>query len=86
MEFFKENDFAESWKKILKNTPKKLEHLKAAFNTWFDAFTTLKFIHFCEERFPEKYPKQPPLTAFKALSPEFEFQNKVQLLEFLRQL
>lgn len=84
MDFFNENNFAESWKKILKNTPPKKEHLKAAFNTWLDAFTTLKFVHFCEERFPGKFPKLPPLNAFKELSPEFDFNNKFKLLEFLR--
>jgi hypothetical protein len=63
MEFFNENNFTESWKKILKNTPEKLDHLKAAFNTWFDAFSTLKFVHFCEDNRHWKRSKCYPLNS-----------------------
>jgi len=54
-EFFLENNFSELWKKIVSNTPDSKEKRYKAFNLWFDAFRTLKFIHFCEKRDPQKY-------------------------------
>ena len=45
-QFFTERNFAANWRKICTNTPHDLPHLQAAFITWFDAFKTLKFIHF----------------------------------------
>ncbi len=41
-------EFRENWNKIYINTPKKIEKLQFAFHIWFDAFKTLKYIHFCE--------------------------------------
>ena len=48
-------EFRRIWPKILKNTPKDSGKIRWSFHTWFDAFRTLKFIHFCEVRNPEKY-------------------------------
>ena len=37
---------------ILKNTPNEKKKIQWAFHTWFYAFRTLKFVHFCEGRYP----------------------------------
>ena len=47
--------FRKVWPGILKNSPKSPEKIRWAFHVWFDAFRTLKFIHFCELRNPDKY-------------------------------
>lgn len=47
--FLNHYQFDSNWEKIYKNTPKKLEKLQEAFFIWFDAFRTLKFIHFVEK-------------------------------------
>jgi len=52
-------EFRRIWPKIRKNTPNDPDKIKWAFHTWFDAFRTLKFIHFCELRNPEKYGRIP---------------------------
>lgn len=44
--FFQQRNFPEVWKKIITNTPKTDAHTHQAFHAWFDAFKTLKFIHF----------------------------------------
>lgn len=44
--FFAQRNFAEVWQKIMTNTPKTDAHTRQAFHAWFDAFKTLKFIHF----------------------------------------
>jgi hypothetical protein len=51
-EYFRTNDFAVAWKKIYRHTRHETEYLRKAFHTWFDAFRTLKFIHFCENNYP----------------------------------
>ncbi len=47
--YFTSTGFAAVWKKILANTPVTDQARRQAFHTWFDAFRTLKFVHFCEE-------------------------------------
>lgn len=54
-EFLDSCDFRKVWPKILDNTPDDPEKIKWAFHTWFDAFRTLKFIHFCEKRNSSEY-------------------------------
>ena len=54
-EFLDSCDFRKIWPGILKNTPESRDKIIWAFHTWFDAFRTLKFIHFCELRNSEKY-------------------------------
>ena len=51
-EYFRSNDFATAWEKIYRHTRHETEYLRKAFHTWFDAFRTLKFIHFCENSYP----------------------------------
>ena len=63
--FFISLDFSKQWPKIFKNNSKNKdnltnddkERLLSAFHIWFDAFRTLKFIHYLERNYPEKYPK-----------------------------
>ena len=56
--FLDANDFTASWQKIVANTPATKKHLHMAFHTWFDAFRTLKFVHYCEENHPDRFPRQ----------------------------
>ncbi|HBC88864.1 MAG TPA: hypothetical protein DCZ94_18125 [Lentisphaeria bacterium] len=49
------NKFFDEWKKILLNTPREKGKIPFAFHTWFDAFRTLKFVHFCESRYPRMH-------------------------------
>lgn len=53
--FLQESGFGAAWAKITANTPATTGHLLAAFHTWFDAFRVMKFVHFCEERFPDRF-------------------------------
>jgi len=57
-DFFADADFVSAWTKIAANTPKTEKHLRHAFHTWFDAFRTMKFIHFCEDNYPDRFPGQ----------------------------
>ena len=57
--FMEENAFSKAWLKIKNNTPSKPEKVAEAFHTWFDAFRTLKFVHFCETRYPKRFPMTP---------------------------
>lgn len=50
--FLKQNNFETVWEKVFKNTKQETMYLKKSFHTWFDAFRTLKYIHFCEEKYP----------------------------------
>ncbi len=50
MEFLLRNNFPEQWPKIARNCPDSAGKRIEAFHRWFDAFRTLKFIHFCENR------------------------------------
>ncbi len=54
-DFLRESGFASVWPKIVKNTPDNSRKRKEAFHSWFDAFMTLKFIHFCEDKYPAKF-------------------------------
>jgi len=52
LEFLEKNNFNAVWEKIFKNTKQETIYLKKSFHTWFDAFRTLKYIHFCEGKYP----------------------------------
>jgi len=54
-EFLTENGFKHAWENIIKNTPHEKRRLIDAFNWWFDAFRTLKFVHYCENGFSGRY-------------------------------
>jgi len=51
-EFLNKYNFEAVWEKVFKNTKQETIYLKKSFHTWFDAFRTLKFIHFCENKYP----------------------------------
>ena len=57
--FLDSYNFMSQWQSILRNTPDIPEKITWAFHVWFDAFRTLKFIHFCELRNPEQYGRIP---------------------------
>ena len=50
--FFKKYNFETVWEKVFKNTKFQTVYLKKSFHIWFDAFRTLKFVHFCENKYP----------------------------------
>jgi len=54
--YLKQNNFLQTWTRIMQNTPNDKEKLIWAFHIWFDAFRILKFIHFCEKS-PFSYEK-----------------------------
>jgi hypothetical protein len=85
--FLIENKFFHEWEKIKRNTPDKMAKIRWAFHTWFDAFKTLKFVHFCEDRYPETS----LMDAYGGLFgksgivlPETARQSEKKLLEFMR--
>ena len=86
-EYLIENKFLHEWEKIRRNTPNKKEKIHWAFHTWFDAFRTLKLVHFCEDRYPEI----PLINAYAELFrksgvifPEAAKSSEKKLLEFMR--
>jgi glycosyltransferase involved in cell wall biosynthesis len=87
--FFEKYDFGKVWQKIFKNTRRDTVYLKAAFYTWFDAFRTLKFVHYLEE-VHEKYHRSEALFALSSLLVHFndfdppKYCTLEQILEFLR--
>ncbi|MDD3119195.1 MAG: hypothetical protein PHQ27_08460, partial [Victivallales bacterium] len=56
-DFLADNGFAAAWARIAVNTPATEKHLRQAFHVWFDAFRTLKFVHYCEDNFPAEFPR-----------------------------
>ncbi|MDD5600061.1 MAG: hypothetical protein PHV82_19100 [Victivallaceae bacterium] len=52
--FLEQNDFNAVWQKIFRNTKPESAYLKKAFHVWFDAFRTLKYVHFCEKKYPRQ--------------------------------
>ncbi len=87
-DYLTENKFFHEWEKILTNTPDKIEKARWAFHTWFDAFRTLKFVHFCEGRYPEI----PLMDAYAGLFgksgaalPEEARTSEKKLLAFMRE-
>ncbi len=88
--FFKNNAFDQAWPDIFRHNRASAERLAQAFNTWFDAFATLKFIHFCENNFPQ-FQRMNLNDAFRLLFekedialPAGIFDDMRALLNFLR--
>ncbi|MFA6102539.1 MAG: glycosyltransferase family 2 protein [Victivallaceae bacterium] len=88
--FFKNNAFDQAWPAMFRHNRASSERLAQAFNTWFDAFATLKFIHFCENHFPQ-FQRMNISDAFRMLFehagiafPAGIFDDMRALLEFLR--
>ncbi len=52
-EFLDKYNFATVWERIFQNTKQETVYLKKSFHIWFDAFRTLKFVHFCENNYPK---------------------------------
>jgi glycosyltransferase involved in cell wall biosynthesis len=52
LEFLNHNNFETVWEKVFKNTKPETIYLKKSFHVWFDAFRTLKYIHFSENKYP----------------------------------
>ena len=82
-----ENNFFHEWGKIRRNTPNDRNKIQWAFHTWFDAFRTLKFVHFCESGYPEL----PLMEAYAGLFgksntalPESAKASEKKLLGFMR--
>ncbi len=75
------------WPEILKNTPRRPDKIIGAFNTWFDALKTLRFIHFCESR-KDKFPKIRNVDAIRLLacpcSAVFNAENEKEVLDLMR--
>lgn len=91
-EFLKSCAFHDDWGKIYRNTPRNLKKLRDAFNIWFDAFRTLKFIHFCEHRASDKYSALEIIPAFMELFEsnsmkldERLLSEKIFLLDWMRE-
>jgi hypothetical protein len=66
LSFLNKYDFDNVWPKIVKNNIKINSEISEnecrnklfwCFNIWFDAFKTLKFVHYVERNYPEKYPR-----------------------------
>jgi hypothetical protein len=63
--FLDKNNFSTVWNKIIENNLKNIGELSerdkrkllCALHVWFDAFRTLKFIHFLENEYPDEFPK-----------------------------
>lgn len=58
-EFFEQQDFANVWQKIVKNTPKEHAKLLESLHTYCDGFFILKFCHYLEETYPADFKRQP---------------------------
>jgi hypothetical protein len=85
-DFLNGANFSGAWRKIVRNVPPNREARIHAFHTWFDAFRTLKLIHFCEERELGKYPAVPWNEAFENIVriPPCSDQSALEYLEILR--
>ncbi|MFA7231880.1 MAG: hypothetical protein WC071_11475 [Victivallaceae bacterium] len=86
-----ENNFESAWLKIFRNTRKDIPSLLQAFHVWFDAFKTLKFIHYCENTAPA-FARLPAMEAFSKLCFNYKINipfeclsDQLQLLEYLRE-
>ena len=76
-QFLVEQNFAESWNKILKNNNDPVQLLRQK-KYWFDGFRTLKLIHYLRDK---EFPNEPMFDvldeAFKYLSLEIIQRNKI---------
>lgn len=51
-------DFANVWSRIVRNTPRRKPALIHALQTYCDGFFILKFAHYLEEKYPEKFARR----------------------------
>jgi glycosyltransferase involved in cell wall biosynthesis len=86
LKFLENNCFTENWHKIYRNTAKNNPARKQAFHTWFDAFRTLKFVHFCETEYAEQFGRCEIMAALPVMLPGIEFHSKQNALSVLRDL
>ena len=56
--FLDEQNFAAIWQKILRNTPRQREKLLMALQTYCDGFFILKFCHYLETAYPDRYSRE----------------------------
>ena len=57
-EYLLAQDFLNIWAKIIKNTPANQASLLKALHTYCDGFFILKFCHYLEEKYPEKFARE----------------------------
>ena len=57
-EYLLAQDFLNIWAKIVKNTPANHTSLLKALHTYCDGFFILKFCHYLEEKYPEKFARE----------------------------
>lgn len=86
LKFLKNNRFPETWHKIYRNTAKNNSARQQAFNTWFDAFRTLKFVHFCETEYPEQFARGEIIATLSVILPDIQFTSKYNALGLLRDM
>ncbi|MCF6176883.1 MAG: glycosyltransferase [Victivallaceae bacterium] len=86
LKFLENNHFADNWSKIYRNTAKNDSARRRAFHIWFDAFRTLKFVHFCETEYPEQFARCEILPALSAMVSGMKFNSKPHALEYLRNI
>ena len=86
LRFLENNRFVDNWRKIYHNTAKHDAARRKAFHTWFDAFRTLKFVHFCETAYPEQFARCEIMAALSAMMPGLQLNSKQHALEYLRNI
>ncbi len=84
LKFLQHHHFNDNWSKIYCNTAKNNDARRRAFHIWFDAFRTLKFVHFCETAYLEQFPRCEIMSALKVLLPEMQCSSKQHALDVLR--
>jgi Glycosyl transferase family 2 len=86
LKFLANNHFADNWSKIYRNTAKNDSARRRAFHIWFDAFRTLKFVHFCETEYPEQFARCEIMAALSVIMPDMKLNSKQHALEYLRNI
>ena len=89
--FFNELNFAEIWQRIVRNTPKNHAALHQALHIYCDGFFILKFCHWLEDKYPQKFARQKLLqndpqelqTLLKNLQDALELQPRGNALKSL---
>jgi glycosyltransferase involved in cell wall biosynthesis len=86
LKFLENSNFSHNWSKIYRNTAKHTTARQQAFHIWFDAFRTLKFVHFYETEYPKQFARCKIIPALTVMIPNMQFNSKLHALELLRQL
>jgi glycosyltransferase involved in cell wall biosynthesis len=80
--FLKENDFESNLKKIRANATNS-KHFKELLFKWFNAFKTLKFLHFCRDNFHQNQPiNEAANVLLRTINLEEQQSMKVLLLKY----